>query len=244
MKITRDIAQKVLKVVDAGLVKGIGNPVPGKMCVEAAVCYALGLPHGDQPNCVGEAVRQFKIPLNDARWSSDEARTTGLRKLAVAQLGSDTIDQREFARLVAEGTIRQVLPEMLRRVAQREAANHEEALRAAALRCEQEGTAEAALIARDSALAAREASRAAFHCAAALFAAAASASAFAASAFAAAASASAGAYAASAASAAYADYAASAERDHILMISANVGLQALITLKSPGAQFLDLCEGE
>lgn len=47
MRITRKIAVRVLEVVDAGLVSGVGSPEPGKMCVEAAVCYALGLPHGD-----------------------------------------------------------------------------------------------------------------------------------------------------------------------------------------------------
>jgi hypothetical protein len=42
-EITRDIATKVLETVDAGLVSGVGEPKPGLMCVEAAVCYALGL---------------------------------------------------------------------------------------------------------------------------------------------------------------------------------------------------------
>jgi hypothetical protein len=30
------IATKVLEVVDAGLVSGVGKPIPGQMCVEAA----------------------------------------------------------------------------------------------------------------------------------------------------------------------------------------------------------------
>lgn len=50
------IAKKVLEVVDAGLSSGVGNPIPGQMCVEAAVCYALGLPHGDDPACVSRAL--------------------------------------------------------------------------------------------------------------------------------------------------------------------------------------------
>ena len=41
-QITREIAQKVLNTVDAGLTKGIGESIPGQMCVEAAVCFALG----------------------------------------------------------------------------------------------------------------------------------------------------------------------------------------------------------
>lgn len=63
-----DIAKKVLATVDAGLVQGVGQPAPGQMCVEAAVCFALGLPHGDNPPCVAPAVRALKIRLNDAAW--------------------------------------------------------------------------------------------------------------------------------------------------------------------------------
>lgn len=65
-KITLDQARKVLSVVDAGLCHGKGSPIPGQMCVEAAVCYALGEPHGDEPTCVAESVRNFKIGINDA----------------------------------------------------------------------------------------------------------------------------------------------------------------------------------
>src|SRR2546422_586943 len=112
--ITKALVAKVLEVVDAGLIKGLGKPIPGQMCVEAAVCFALGEPHGDQPACVGAAVRAFKIRLNDARWSSDAARTKGLRELAVAQLGSDTIDQKQFAQLLVIEMVRTFLPPLLR----------------------------------------------------------------------------------------------------------------------------------
>ena len=74
MQLSRELAAKVLQTVDAGLVSGVGNPVPGQMCVEAAVCYALGQPHGDEPKCVGSAVRRFKIRLNDSCWPSDRER--------------------------------------------------------------------------------------------------------------------------------------------------------------------------
>src|SRR5689334_17575355 len=87
-EITHEIAAKVLKTVDAGLVVGVGKPTPGQMCVEAAVCYALGLPHGDDPGSVSPSLRSLKIRLNDSGWSSKEARAAGLRRLALAQLGS------------------------------------------------------------------------------------------------------------------------------------------------------------
>ena len=88
IEITETVARKVLEVVDAGLVKGLGTAKPGSMCVEAAVCYAMGLPHGDNPSCVARSLRSLKIRLNDSAWSSNEARAKGLRRLAVAQLGS------------------------------------------------------------------------------------------------------------------------------------------------------------
>ena len=90
INITQELVTKLLHTVDQGLVKGVGKPVPGQMCVEAAVCYALGMEHGDQPNCVDAALRQYKITLNDSIWSSNTARASGMRRLAVLQLGTST----------------------------------------------------------------------------------------------------------------------------------------------------------
>ena len=94
MNITEPMVRKLLGVLDHGLVKGLGEREPGKFCVEAAVCYALDLPHGDDPGCVANSVRQLKIRLNDSHWSSNKARAEGLRRLAVIQLGTkDMIDE-------------------------------------------------------------------------------------------------------------------------------------------------------
>ena len=104
-KVTEELSRKVLEVVDAGLVSGMGKPEPGKMCVEAAVCYAMGLPHSDEPTCVSPALRKLKIRLNDSNWSDDAARTKGLRRLAIAQLGSaGVLDDAEFAKRVSRMT--------------------------------------------------------------------------------------------------------------------------------------------
>lgn len=94
--INRALASKVFQVVDKGLTNGKGDPKPGKMCVEAAVCYALGLPHSDEPPCVGQSVRNMKIELNDQAWESNKSRAQGLREVAIAQLGSDTLNQDKF----------------------------------------------------------------------------------------------------------------------------------------------------
>ena len=155
-EITKEIAIKVLKVVDAGLVKGMGRPQPGQMCVEAAVCYAMGLPHSDEPSCVSPSLRRLKIALNDKSWSSNQARAAGLRRLAVAQLGSaDVLDDREFAKRVAELAIRKRVPAALRSAAsiQKDEA-HKAKLLEAAKKCERKGTRASAQEARDAAYAA------------------------------------------------------------------------------------------
>jgi hypothetical protein len=102
LTITRETITKIHALLDEGLVQGLGKPIPGQMCVEAAINYALGRPHGDDPGCVAEAIRRLKIQLNDAQWSSNIARANGMRRLAIAQLGSkDAIDEKLFARRCA-----------------------------------------------------------------------------------------------------------------------------------------------
>lgn len=90
------LARKVLATIKPGLVQGLGQPTPGAMCVEAAVCYAMGLDHSDCPPCVHEWVRAVKIAINDTVWRSAKARAEGLKPLAICQLGSDKIDGEEF----------------------------------------------------------------------------------------------------------------------------------------------------
>src|SRR5690606_33555053 len=152
---TADIASKVLSVVDWGLRSGLGEPIPGYMCVRSAVCYALGLPHDDDPKCVDPPLHLFVITHNDSSWSSPKARAEGMRKLAVAQLGSlGQIDSIQFVQRLAEQTIRRLLPPMLRQIGLHDVAD----------RCEQEGTEqapEAAHAAIAAALTARNASNAA-----------------------------------------------------------------------------------
>jgi hypothetical protein len=154
MDITREIAIKVRDVVAAGLSHGLGTPEPGKMCVEAAVCYAMGLPHSDKPTCVSPAIRSLKIALNDKVWSSPQARAQGLARLALVQLGSaGAVDDREFARRVVEMTIRVVVPLALRAAATR-VPSHAARLEAAAVQCEQRGDRASAIQARNAAYAA------------------------------------------------------------------------------------------
>jgi hypothetical protein len=237
IEITREIAEKVRDTVDAGLVSGMGNPVPGQMCVEAAVCYAMGLPHSDEPACVAPALRRLKISLNDREWSSKAARARGLRRLALVQLGSaGALDEREFAKRIAELAIRKMVPLALRAAASiQKDATHRQKLLDAANRCEVEGSKAAAYAAYAYAYAAAYAAYAAANAAAY---AAANAAANAA-AYAAYAAANAAAYAAANA-AAYAAANAANKRDEILSDFAEAVVQILIEMNAPGCQWLDL----
>ena len=110
-QVNLETARRVLEVVDAGLVHGIGIAKPGSMCVEAAVCYALGEPHSDRPACVHRVVRDIKVSINDAPWSSNKARTAGLRRVAIAGLGTaDTLDGEQFKREFRVAATARVVP--------------------------------------------------------------------------------------------------------------------------------------
>lgn len=212
LTITRDLAAKVLSVVDQGLSRGLGNrkrgDVQGGMCVEAAVCYALGLEHGDDPGCVSGPLRALKIRLNDNGWSSKAARAKGLRRLALAQLGSKGhLDDKEFVRRVVDHAIRVTVPGALRIAASiQKDEKHKAALCEAANRCEKEGTREAAQSAQAIA---RSAAAAAYDAAA---------------------------YAVGDAGA------KKSTRDKSLADYAEAIVQILIDMKAPGCQWLDLTE--
>lgn len=252
MDITTDVAKKLLYVVDHGLVEGLGTRSPGRMCVEAAVSYALGLPHGDRPPCVAPVLRQLKIELNDRRWSTKMARARGLRRLALAQLGSaGALDELAFAVRVVEGVTRTQVPLALRIAAKLHPNPERHAdLKIAALRCEEEGTRVAAANAANAAsLAASQTNGYAdcyTACTAALFAANSAADAFyevPANAVAVHAATSAVGAAAAAAAAAHSGMrAADKARDEVLADFAENVVQILVQMDAPGCQWLTLTE--
>lgn len=88
--ISKESVCNLIRVVDAGLIgQNAGDPMPGKMCLEAAVAFSLGYEFNDMPKCVNGSLVGFKIELNDELpWASDKERAKGLRRIAVAQLGT------------------------------------------------------------------------------------------------------------------------------------------------------------
>jgi hypothetical protein len=225
----------------------------------------MGLPHSDNPSCVHPAVRSFKIALNDSDWSSNSARAKGLRRIAVAQLGSEEIDGILFVKELALATIRKIVPIALRAAASiHPIEKHKNALSEAAKKCENQtdlryaasddaSTAAAAAIAAIAATAARDASYAASDAArcardAARYARDAASDASAASYARDASAASAASTAAAAAIAATAARDASAVRgadiasDAVLEMMAECAVQTLVKCESPGCKWLSLCK--
>jgi hypothetical protein len=91
MKITKEIIDRLLDILNAGLCSGAGDmSVPGTFCVQQAVSMATGQPEeGDAPvNCINDEIRSWGINMNDQEWSSPKARSDGMRRFAVAQMGS------------------------------------------------------------------------------------------------------------------------------------------------------------
>lgn len=241
MEINRELAAKVLSVVDKGLSSGLGTRKPGQMCVEAAVCYAMGLPHGDDPNCVSPAVRAFKIALNDAKWSSKAARAKGMRRLAIIQLGTaDTLDDKEFARRLGMLACTVIAPRALRAAAAMDLpGDHGAALEQAAKDCEAAGDLTAAnAAAKAAAKAAEYAADAAADAARAAANAAAKAAEYAAADYAARA-ARAVAYAAADAAADVARAAADVADAELSFVAEEV-VKILVDMGVPGAAWLDL----
>jgi len=142
---TPEILATLTALIAPGLVRGLGTATPGSMCLEAAVSLAVHGTFGDAPPCVAAADRDYAIRINDAAWSSPQARAEALLPLAIAQIGTAGTDRTAWVRRLVEGTIRRVLPVTLRAAASvHGSATHRAALEAAAVRCERDGTRDAA----------------------------------------------------------------------------------------------------
>jgi hypothetical protein len=127
------------RILSKGLSKGLGDR-DSRVCIEAAICQVIGLPHSDDPGCVADSVRAFKIRLNDSTWSSPKARADGLRDLGLAQLGSKgVVHDQVFAKRMATETIRVLVPKLFRQVL-----SNDKACMEAADKCENEPTEDSA----------------------------------------------------------------------------------------------------
>ena len=108
--------KKFIHLCSFGLVKGLGRPIEGKMCVEAAIALAHNLPHQDKnPSCVDNDVATVKIALNDCHWSSNEARAKGMVAIGIAQLGSNEIVKGLFVEKLKLNSMKMILPYLIQK---------------------------------------------------------------------------------------------------------------------------------
>ena len=136
-----DIKRRLTDICARGLRSGAARNGDGQVCAEQAVALACGEPLSDAPTCVAAADRRWAININDALWPDETARARVMLPVLLAQLGTVGADRLPWARRVVGGTIRKVLPLMIRSLAACTAGSE---LAAAADRCEVEGTHESA----------------------------------------------------------------------------------------------------
>jgi hypothetical protein len=128
------IDEKILDIYfSRGLLIGSGNS-DGQVCIEAAIALASGESLNDSPACVSPIDREFWISLNDAPWSSPEARAEALRPAVIPQLDTAGTDRGPWVRALVLGIIREVLPLALHAAA-KVVPDHAAPILAAAERC-------------------------------------------------------------------------------------------------------------
>jgi hypothetical protein len=141
MEITEQIARKVLRTVDAGVTTCLGVRVPGHMGVQAAVCYAMDEPHGDEPSCVAEPVRGCVLDLSAYFAGTSMPRSKALRRIAIAQLGTaGTLDDWTFINKLNQAMVGKMLSKCLRMVAPKYSEPLARKFLIAASQCETEPT--------------------------------------------------------------------------------------------------------
>jgi hypothetical protein len=107
---------------------------------------------------VSPEVRSFIKTLSNQCWGSDTGRIKGMRRIAIAQLGTaGTLDEQQFAENLSKLAITKLIPKVFRLMAETISEEpHKSKILEAASRCESEWTAEAALAASQAAEAAGE----------------------------------------------------------------------------------------
>ncbi len=100
------ICSGILAKIDIGLIAGSGKSGFGQMCIEDTIDKITN------KSDIGEVVKKFITKINDANWLNEYSRAAGMRKIAIAQLGSVCINQDKFTKYIIVQTIKRILPLM------------------------------------------------------------------------------------------------------------------------------------
>ena len=93
---------KLREIFDRGLSHGLGR-LDSSMCIEAAIAISCGEGFSDRPKCVHTVDRGFAVQINDAKWSSPQARAEALWPLALAQLDTAGKDRSKWVENLVKG---------------------------------------------------------------------------------------------------------------------------------------------
>jgi hypothetical protein len=115
-KITKKHIEDLLKLFSRGLISGAGQD-PNHFCVQQAVHKVLDgeleAQKSDRPPqwCVKDEICSFGIRMNDAHgWGGVTNRAKGLRRFAVAELGSNKINYADFHRKLVDKLSGKITP--------------------------------------------------------------------------------------------------------------------------------------
>jgi hypothetical protein len=97
------------------LTQGSHVSVEDGLCLLEATAFLAGEPHSDHPVCVSPVLAAFGRGLNDAPWSSNEARTQHLEPLIPLLIGTaGKTDEQAVAERLVRWSIRVAVPLALR----------------------------------------------------------------------------------------------------------------------------------
>lgn len=123
--VNETFVKQLLYQIDGGLTHGMGGGGRSNMCVQHAVNHVMGRGRSDDVTwCALNEINSFGIHLNDCRWTSKRARADGLRRLAVAELGSNKVNKAELAQSIRRKYVNHMLPQQLEIVGKHELAAH------------------------------------------------------------------------------------------------------------------------
>lgn len=131
-EISKEVVLLIIADLERQLASSAENSVAGRMIVQQAVCAAFAERYLETPSTVAPMLSAVTIGLNNATWSSDFECGKGMRRLAIAQLGTaKDFDSNRFLYCLAGVLVRKWLPRLLRHMAEFDKVNESQFLQAA-----------------------------------------------------------------------------------------------------------------
>lgn len=115
MYVAPEVRKRLIQIGKKGIAFGLSDgPVPGELCIQAAICAAMGEKHGDEPTCVEQPDNRISIAVNDLNWGTNRTRAKYLLPIGLAQLGTKGEDRLPWLKRVVLGIISLFAADMLK----------------------------------------------------------------------------------------------------------------------------------